>query len=199
MKDPPALVDESHRRPGLIRRPASKQVPMSSHRANSPGGFTLVEAIIATALLVLVAAAVLQPFQIAATLRDDEAHRTSATFLAEQLLEEILAKPFYDPQGDSAPGPETGESVRGDYDNVDDYHGHVEATGTLTDVTGQAIDDSIGRDLSRTATVEYVYVDQQSGEDDPTIVLVTVSVFRDAQRLVRLSRLVRAPDGEDGL
>jgi type II secretory pathway pseudopilin PulG len=171
---------------------------MSSHRANSPRGFTLVEAVIATALLVLVAAAVLQPFQIAATLRDEEAHRTSATFLAEQLMEEILARPFDDPDGDSAPGPESDESTRADYDNVDDYHGHTEPAGQLTDATGEAIDDTIARDLNRSATVEYVYVDQQSGQEDPTIALVTVSVFRAGQRLVRLSRLVRAPDGEDG-
>ena len=56
---------------------------------------------------------------------------TLAANLAQDLLDEIIARPFYDPDtpDDMTPGPELGESSRPLFDNADDYHGLSEQAG----------------------------------------------------------------------
>lgn len=57
------------------------------------------------------------------------------TVLAEGLMEEILSLPYDDPNGYTAAGPDTGNSTRQLYDNIDDYHGFSETANNIKDLS----------------------------------------------------------------
>ena len=106
-------------------------------------GFTLVEGLLAAVILSLTVCCVLAPFVAGAQTDQDNAQAALASGLAQELLEDILAKPFADPQSPDAltPGPDAGEtSDPRTFDNVDDYDGLYEPPGSFADrpVSGPA-------------------------------------------------------------
>ena len=161
-----------------------------ARRQREGRGFTLVESLLAATLLAMTIAAITMPFTAAARNEQADARRTIATSLARELMEEILSRPFDDPNGPSSPGPETGELAREDFDNTDDYHGYSEAAGGIVDGDGNRVADSAAHGLSRSATVNYVYVSGQEMSDPPNFVRVQVEVRRDGQPLLTVTRLV---------
>lgn len=97
---------------------------------------TLIECIMALTILPLavtgVAYAVMAGHQSAAeALRNER-----AATLGEALLEEILSKPYADPQGATSAGPDAGENSRSAYDNMDDYHGFSDTAGNVQNASG---------------------------------------------------------------
>lgn len=84
-------------------------------------GLTLVELIVAIAIIAAGVTAVLAAFAAAATRSADAMSRQQAVAIAESYLEEIALKPFADPDGVESETPRSG------WDDVDDYDG-------LTDV-----------------------------------------------------------------
>ncbi|MBS3735094.1 MAG: prepilin-type N-terminal cleavage/methylation domain-containing protein [Phycisphaerae bacterium] len=177
---------------------------MLRQRPNRTRGFTLAEALLAAAVLAITVGAVTLPFSAAARNGRVQARRSLATALAEELMEEVLAKPFLDPDEPGAPGPDAGEAGREDFDNIDDYHGYAESDGDVVWSTGDAVTDDAADGLSRTVAAEYVYVTGQDMGQDPTFIRVTVSVDWRDETTVTLTRLVHSleggynADGDDG-
>ena len=163
---------------------------MSPNRRHSGVAFTLAEALLASAVLAMAITAITMPFTAAAQNDQVNARRTVAEALAQEMMEEILAKPFADPQGATVPGPERGETSRNLFDNVDDYDGYVETDGNIADAGGAPLDDPPAAGLSRHVWAAYVYIDGQSPADPPTFVRVVVDVRYLGQPIVTLSRLV---------
>ena len=166
-------------------------------KRHSPAGFTLIEALMAAAILVIAVAAVLMPFTCGVRTQDVESRQTLAVSLAGDLIEEILLRPFEEPyDGDEQAepvshfGPDGGESQRSDFSAVDDYDGYEELDGHLLDPAGQVITDSSAAGVSRHVTVEYVYVSGQDTGEDPTFMRVTVQVRYNGNEIVKLARLV---------
>ena len=156
-------------------------------------GFTLIEALLASTILAMAISAILMPFTAGAMNQQVDARRTLGVSLAQEMLEEILAKPFDDPQGaDSAPGPDGGESSRSRFDNIDDYHGYVEQEGGIVDFDGAVIEDPAAVGLSRHAWATYVYVDGQDVADPPTFIRVVVEIRYRNDPIVTLTRLIYA-------
>jgi len=118
--------------------------------------------------------------------------------LAQDLMDEIMGKPFYDPDSpaDLTPGPDTGESSRQMFDNVDDYHGLTEPTGALQLPDGSALDSPRLSNFSRTATAQYVYQPEQDPLADPTFILVTVQVQDGSVLMAELKYLIGSVVGE---
>ncbi|MCY2931996.1 MAG: prepilin-type N-terminal cleavage/methylation domain-containing protein [Planctomycetota bacterium] len=152
--------------------------------------FTLIEAMIASVILAVTVTAVSLPFTAGAQNEQDSARVTLAVALAEELMEEILSKPFADPNGVQTPGPEAGETGRSLYDNIDDYHGYSEADGQIKDVNGVACTGLLAKGLSRGALAEYVYLFGQSTAQSPSIIRVTVTVSYKGRAVSTLQRLV---------
>jgi MSHA pilin protein MshD len=98
--------------------------------------FTLVEVLVAAAVLAMAVAGLAQVIVTAQALTREGLHHARAVELGEALLEEILARPYADPDGPSAAGPEAGESSRLAFDNADDFDGFNEAAGALSDAAG---------------------------------------------------------------
>lgn len=153
--------------------------------------FTLVEALIASVILVMAVTAITLPFTAGMQHQSDDSRRTLAVNLAQELMEEILAKPFYDPGGNNTVGPEYGET-RFTFDNIDDYDGYTETAGHIIGADGQTVTDPAAAGLSRTVTAKYVYVAGQNQSEQPTFIRVCVEVDYKGQTLATLSRLVFA-------
>lgn len=153
-------------------------------------GFTLFEALLASALLASAIVAVTLPMTVSAGNRLVETRLAMATGLAQEMMEEILAKPFDDPDGASSPGPEIGESTRDQFDNIDDYDGYAEAAGSLVAWSGEPVTADAAEMLSREVAVAQVRVAGQSDSEATSFVRVTVTVRDDTRAMATLTRLV---------
>jgi hypothetical protein len=171
---------------------------MRRNGSHSKAGFTIAEGLIASGVLAITVTAIIAPFSTASRCQHEDARIAVCSFLAKEMMEEVLAKPFDDPDGDDdVLGPGPGESGRGDFDNVDDYHGWTESTsgGGIRSYEGLACDDPRANDLVRSVTTEYVQlVDQTVFFDEPTFIRVTVTITHDGSPLVQLVRLIRCPE-----
>ena len=76
-----------------------------------------MEALLASAVLAIGASTIILPFTTAARNEEVDGRRTLAAQLGQEMMEEILSKPFEDPQGSGGLGPESGETSRSLYDN----------------------------------------------------------------------------------
>ena len=155
-------------------------------------GFTLAEAMIAVAILAMTISAITHPFVAAAQNDLADARMSVALCLAQEMIEEMIDKPFDDPDGGVALGADSGEMGREDFDNIDDYHGCVENSGAITYADGTAVTNPAAAGLSRYVTTEYAHVSGQDVGDPATFICVTVEVKYLDQSLVKLSRLIYA-------
>ena len=161
-----------------------------TYYCTSRRGFTLAEAMMAVVVLGIAASSLLLPFVSGTAVRAEGINRTLAARLASDLMEQILRLPFHDP-GDKtsySPGPDAG-----DLDNIDDYHGYIEAQGQVKDATGAVFTDSQYANFSRNVTCQYVYVPPQPEQSDPAkcnFIRITVKVDYSGKQMATIIRLV---------
>lgn len=149
----------------------SHDIPPAARRRRA---FTLLECLSATAILSVVVVATCAAVSSGQAAADISLLRIRASALADVLMEEISAKPYDDPNGATAPGPDSGETSRSLFNNCDDYHGYSEKAGTLTDASAKAYSAEYQR-FSRSVTC--VYTTQSLAPfDDMAGLLVTVTV-----------------------
>ena len=84
-------------------------------------GVTLVELLLSIVIVAIAASAVLGVLSATTDRSADPMVRHQAAAIAEAYLEEILLKPFTDPDGVD------GEAARVNFDDVDDYNGLADA------------------------------------------------------------------------
>ena len=93
-------------------------------RCESGAGLTLIELVVSTLIVAVVAAGVLAALVGAARSSAHPLIETQADAIARAYLEEILLHAYYDPQDGALAGPcPAAESTRDLYDNVCDYRG----------------------------------------------------------------------------
>ena len=114
-------------------------------RRHAQPAFTLIECLMASALLAFVVAAVCQAIVAGQMQTADALHDLRGMAIAEMTMEEILALPYADPEGAAAAGPDSGETTRAAYDNCDDYHGFAQTAGNVTDGTGAVLPSDYDR------------------------------------------------------
>ena len=90
---------------------------MMRSKLNQTHGFTLVELVISIVVVSVALGGVLMAINYTVSHSADPMLQHQAVAIAESYLEEILLKPFADPDGVD------GESSRALFDDVDDYHG----------------------------------------------------------------------------
>lgn len=150
---------------------------------------------LACVILAAVVSAMVMPFAAGAQNDQANARQALAVALAQDLMEEVLSKPFDDPGGAArTPGPDAGEAAgnRATFDNVDDYHGYTEQAGTIRPFQQTRAADPLAAALSRGATVEYVRLAGQDPAIPMNVCRVTVRVCQGGMELAKLSRLVYA-------
>ena len=150
-----------------------------SRRSAPRRAITIVEVIIASAILLLAASALTYAITTGVMLSAAAADNCRANALAGALLEEIIALPYADAEGDPDPGPDAGETSRALFDNMDDFDNYTEAAGTLTDAAGVAYPAQFGQ-FSR--SVDAVYENLTITGFSAAVVGLTVTVtVQDAQ------------------
>ncbi len=104
-------------------------------------GFTLIEMIIAIVIIGVGLAGVLAAFNTTVKSSADPLLHKQMLAAAEEMLEEILLKPFVDPEGDAAPTNAVLScgvaATRTAFDDVSDYHNY-ETTG-ICDIEGTSV------------------------------------------------------------
>lgn len=104
---------------------------MMCSKLNRMRGFTLIELVISIVVVSIALGGVLLAINYTVTHSADPMLQHQAVAIAESYLEEILLKPFADPDGVD------GESSRALFDDVDDYHGLLDSG--VRDQTGNSI------------------------------------------------------------
>ena len=159
-------------------------------------GFTLAEAMMAVVVLGIAAVGVLIPFVSGTAVRLEGIQRTLAARLASDLMEQVIRRPFHDPNGteyDVIPGPDAGGTGFAAYDNIYDFYGYGEEKGQVKDATGAVFTDPMYANFSRNVICDYVYVPPQPAESDPAkceFISITVKVEYKGREVAAISRLV---------
>lgn len=172
--------------------------PGPSHSRTQRPGFSLVETAIATVLVGGLFVVAMNMVGASRITQARYADREQALLLAEDLLNEILAQPYEDPDGDIAFGLEVGEllTLRTSFDDTDDYNRATQSPPT--DADGKAIPGA--ERFTREVVVRWV--DPQtptvSRSSETGIKQVTVRVSRGNQTLAELTGLRAAawPDAD---
>jgi MSHA pilin protein MshD len=115
-------------------------------------GLTLVEAMIAMVLVSVMLVAAMRAVGGAGLNQAKTAERVTAAALADGLMAEILSKSYADPNQTPGFGPESGETTRSQYDDVDDYNGYAE-TSSPKDSAGVTV---AGSTWARSVVVDRV-------------------------------------------
>ncbi len=166
-------------------------------QANRRGAFTLAEALLATTVLAIVAATASLPFAAGLRQANEAADLEQAVALGQAMMEEVLARPFFEHDDPIAsPGPEVGETSRDLLDNIDDFHGYSESIGDLRNFKNAVITDEAVVDFRREVTVQYVSFPGlgQAADDVDSLVHVQVRVYRHNGLLVTLDRIACRED-----
>ncbi len=159
------------------------------------GGFTLAEALLASTILAITAAAAALPFAAGTQAANAALELEQAVELGQALMEEILARPFLAPEDPVvALGPDAGESHRKDYNAIDDFHGLTEQGDVLRNYKEGVLADMSLFGFWRDVTIEYVSFPEQKSGDVNSFVHVQVRVHHGSKLLVTLDRLVCRED-----
>lgn len=119
-------------------------------------GFTLLESLMAAALLSIAAASIVSPILATYQQQQYSEEQSRSASLARELMDEIACRPFVDPdQPGSGLGPDFGETSRALYDNIDDYNGYWDSTADLKTIDGASIESSYQNVYSR--SVYFIY------------------------------------------
>ena len=124
-------------------------------------GFTLAEGLVASVVLAVAVGGIIAPISASYQQTQTVKQSSIAISMAQQLMDEILSKPFADPSDlSTTPGPEADEPTRAAYDNIDDYHGYHDSTdSSASDFIKTAAGQTIGWNSTdiyrRSVTVEY--------------------------------------------
>lgn len=168
----------------------------SETRAHSPneaatkaGGFTFVEVVISIVLIGTVLVAVMNNVGASKGGQYMIHERSSGNFLANNLMAEIISRPYEDPDDTPDFGRELGESggQRDAWDDVDDYDGWSASPPERRDGT-----EITSSQWTRSVTVERVNPDNlsQTSGSETGAKMITVTVKR-GDRIIATRTAVR--------
>jgi hypothetical protein len=116
------------------------------------GGFTLLEALIASVVLSMAVVAISTAVTTGHMQNGYALHGQRASRLAEEMLEYICSLSYSDPHDGSLIGKSSGENTRFAYDNIGDWQPYSDGPGGLTDMANVAYPDEY-QEFRRDVTV----------------------------------------------
>ncbi len=161
-------------------------------RSRQAAGLTLMEVMFALLVLSFAVAALTQAIVSGQSHTYEAMHASRAITLAEAMIDEILSKPYDDPDGHITAGPDNGESKRDKFDCADDYDGYIETFGGIEDQAGELYPE-LYQDFSRSVTVDYVTETLDDLGGDHNGMSVTVTITDRNGRTWTLSRFIQEP------
>jgi MSHA pilin protein MshD len=166
--------------------------PRHKIRSRGVGGFTLMEVMFAVLVLSFSVAALTQAVVSGQAHTYEAMHASRAITLAETMIDEVLSKPYDDPDSDITAGPDAGETTRDLFDCADDYDGYTEAAGAVLDQT-LAVCPELYQNFGRTVTVDYTTESLPDLGGDHDGMTVTVTVTDTHGRNWSVSRFIQEP------
>jgi MSHA pilin protein MshD len=163
-----------------------------NHKAACDRGFTLMEVMFAMMVLAFSVAALTQAVVSGQSHTYEAMHSSRAITLAEAMIDEVLSKPYDDPEGELTVGPDTGETSRDLFDNADDYDGLTEAVGAVQDQSLTAY-PALYQKFGRSVTAGYTTENLVDLGGDHNGLAVTVTVTDQTGRAWTLSRFIQEP------
>lgn len=150
-------------------------------------GFTLVEMIIAMVIIGVGLAGVLTAFDTTVRSSADPMIHKQMLAVAEEMMEEILLKPYVDPEGDAAPVNAVAAcgaagAVRNAFDDVSDYHDY-QTTG-ICDIDGAAVVGLADYNVAVTVVENAAVATDLTGLPVGAVRTVTVTVIRGGEAIV---------------
>src|SRR6185436_405696 len=158
-------------------------------------GFTLAEGMIAVLVLTVAVGAIMGPISASFQQTRTVQQTTTAITMAQQLLDEILSKPFIDPSDQTTTlGPEADEGGRAQFDNIDDYHGYHDTTNAnasdaMKTVSGSTLAWNTSDIYSRAVTMEYRNTLDGAAVASGDYLVVTVTVTMPHNNKVIVQRM----------
>ena len=149
-------------------------------------GLTIIECLLAVTILgfsVLVVSYTLVAAEANARAGDS---LTRSARLAHDLIEEMISRPYEDPDGES------GELDRPDFDDIGDYDGYEESPGQVKDATGAPYDAAsqvFARSVTVTPTVQAITGLEATFEG----MLVTVTIREPGKGQSQFTRFIPKP------
>jgi Tfp pilus assembly protein PilV len=158
------------------------------------GGYTLAESLIASVVLAIAIVAISGTLAASYQQNTTRGETTTALNLAQQLMEEIAAKPIARPADQvNQPGWPQGQADRRLYDTVDDYNGYADFSGSIQAADGTTVNLSNGSagSFQRSVTVQSGAVPAGLTGPPADFVMVTVTVtMPNNQNNVSVSQLI---------
>lgn len=167
-------------------------MPPARTRRARLAGLTLMEVMFALLLLSFAVAALTQAIVSGQSHTYEALHASRAIDLAEAMIDEVLSKPYNDPDGDTTAGPDDGETDRTLFDCADDYDGYTEAVGSVVDQSLTVYPD-LYQQFGRSVTVDYVTKSLPDLGGDHNGMSVTVTVTDTKGRTWTLTRFIQEP------
>jgi type II secretory pathway pseudopilin PulG len=158
----------------------------------NPRGFLLVEAMIAAVILSVAVAAVATLLVSAAEAAASGRQAAVAASLANQLMEEIAAKPLYPPTGTVVNGPVP--TVRSLFTTAGQYANYTDTTAAIATAGGSTVSPGDGGVYRRAVEVSYQTGPISSLSPPTDFAIVTVTVTTPKGRTLSVSRLIGRVD-----
>ena len=166
-----------------------KTKPGTLQRGRRRRCFTLVETVLCIVVTGLMLVAALSAVAASRTGQYKIAERQRGSLLGQELMAEILAQNYIDPEGGTTFGTESGELTinRLNFDDVDDYHGW--SASPPQDRDGTVIPDHEG--WARQVTVKRVMEAnlKQAVATDTGIKVITVTISHNGTPVATLEAL----------
>lgn len=152
-------------------------------------GFSALETLFAASILAIVSAAISGALSAGRQEAANAQDTVRATMLARALIEEIIRLPYADPQGYTTLGPDSGESSRALFDNVDDYSGYTDGPSNLTSVDGTAYPSDL-QGFTRSVSMTAATFTPTGWSPGISGLLVTVTVQKNSATVCQLQRVL---------
>ena len=153
------------------------------------GGYTLAESLIASVVLAASVVGIAGTLSASYQQNTVRGNTTTALNLAQQLMEEIAARPVELTTGTNQPGWSNGQTDRRQYDTIDDYNGYTDLSGAIQAANGTTLNLSNGGTYQRTVTITSGAVPSGLTGPSSDFVLVTVTVSMPHNQSASVSQL----------
>lgn len=162
-----------------MKRACTNPVPRS--------GFSLIEVAVSSILVGSILVAAMNTTGAVLRFRSSSSDQARATLLASDLLTEIQNQPYSDPNQTAVFGRESGETVRSQFDDVDDYHTWTESPPQ--NLAGTALPGFTG--WARTVTVARAQrnAPMQTAAGDEDLKRITIVVSKNGVTLRTIDAL----------
>lgn len=161
-------------------------------RGKHKAGFTLVECMIALAILGMAMGAILTPIDAAIQQKTRAMKQTMAVMLAEQFIEECVSQDLWSHDAEwPTLGPSGDETWRDDYDEVSDYHHVTETADQFGVVHGMQLGAAeFPPHMTRSVWAQYLHLSGERTFYTYDVMMLTVRVYDGDEELVTLRRLI---------